>query len=135
MASNSSSRPYTSQNPTSSGTPSPHMNYTDRAGKGAVSEEDQPRGRVGTSLEVQNSEHRRGDGCTWFMTSGLASRGSHRFTMATGAPEEGKAELSASGGGVGAGGGDFARLRPMFLRCGESGVFGFGLWPSVRFGC
>jgi hypothetical protein len=37
------------------------------------------------------------------MTSGLASRGSHRFTMATGAPEERKAELSASGGGVGEG--------------------------------
>ena len=56
--------------------------------------------------------------------------------MATAAPEERKAELSASGGGEGDGGGDFARLRPMFLRCGESGVFvgvfGFGpLYASV----
>lgn len=51
MASNSSSRPYTSQNPTSSGTPSPHMNYTDRAGKGAC-EQGRPRGCVGTSPEV-----------------------------------------------------------------------------------
>lgn len=78
-------------------------------------ERGRPRGRVGTSHEVSKLRTDEGmGGCTWFMTSGLASRGSHRFTMATGAQQERKAELSASGG-VGDGGGDFARRIGRFL--------------------
>jgi hypothetical protein len=53
--------------------------------------------RKGTRLPGQRRR------CTWFMTSGLASRGSHRFPMATGTLEEREARVSAfsSDGGSG----------------------------------
>jgi hypothetical protein len=52
---------------------------------------------VGTSREVSKLRTDEGmGGCTWFMTSGLASRGSHRFTMATGAARAGGKEGGTS---------------------------------------
>jgi hypothetical protein len=63
MASISPSRPYTSQNPTSSGTPSPHMNCADREGagrrreRGKTEAEAEPTTGTGREDEVEYLVH------------------------------------------------------------------------------